>query len=90
MLKKSILKNPRWRTTAILKNVKCNISAAVPLTLMTFGIEMNISCLNLVGHQKLKNMKIQDGGYTLNTPKLLRRTFGKKITPQASMKVRNT
>ena len=27
MIKKSVLKNPRWQTAAILKNVKRNVSA---------------------------------------------------------------
>jgi len=33
-IQKSNLKNPRWRTAAILKNVKCNISA----TVINFGV----------------------------------------------------
>jgi len=63
MFKKSILKNPRWRTTAILKNVKCDISAAVRLILMKFGMMMYLSLLNLMGNQKFQNFTIKHGGW---------------------------
>jgi len=62
MFKKSILKNPRWRTAVILKNVKCNISAAIRPILMKFGTMMHLSPPKLMEHQKLQNFKIQDGG----------------------------
>jgi len=49
MFKKSILKNPIWRTAVILKNDKCDISAAVLPILMKFGMMMHLSLLNLTG-----------------------------------------
>jgi len=42
MLKTSILTSPRWRTAAILKNVKCDISAAFRPILMKFGLTMHV------------------------------------------------
>jgi len=47
---------------AILKNVKCDISAAVRLILMKFGRMMHLSPPNLMGNQTSKNFKIQEGG----------------------------
>jgi len=38
--KKQFLTNPTWHTAAILKNVKCNISAAVRPILMKVGMMM--------------------------------------------------
>ena len=37
------LKNPRWRTAAILKNVKCDISATVWPILVKIGMVMHFS-----------------------------------------------
>jgi len=54
--------NPKWRTAAILKNVKCDISAAVRPILMKFDMIMHLSSLNLMGNCKFQNFKIQDGG----------------------------
>jgi len=58
MLKTSILTSPRWRTAAILKNVKCDISATVPPIFIKFGMMMHLSPLSLMGNQKFKNIKI--------------------------------
>ena len=41
-----------WRAAAILKNVKCYISAAIWLILMKFGMTMRIRLHNLMGNQK--------------------------------------
>ena len=60
-VQKLSFQNPIWRTTAILKNVKCDISANVWLILMQFGTAMHISPPNLMGDQKFENFKIQDG-----------------------------
>jgi len=62
MLKKSIKKNPRWRTAAILKNVKCDISAAPGPIFMKFGMMMHLSPSKLMENQKFQNFEIQDGG----------------------------
>jgi len=87
---KMIFLNPRWRTAAILKNVKCDMSAAVRPILMKFGMLMDGSHLenrkitisrkqfgrfwrnfawwhilvfqSLSAVQKIKLLKIQDGG----------------------------
>jgi len=44
-----------------LKNVKCDISAAIPPILMKFGTMMHLSPPKLMENQKLKNFKINDG-----------------------------
>jgi len=63
MIKKSVLKNPKWQTAAILKNVKRNVSAVVRPILMKFGTMMHLRPLYLMGNRKFKNFKIQDGGW---------------------------
>jgi len=45
-----------------LKNVKCDISAAIPLVLMKFSLTMHISPPILMGKQKIINLKIKEGG----------------------------
>jgi len=62
MFRKIHFKNPRWRMATILKNVKCDISAAVWPILMKFGMVMHLSPPKLIENQELKNFKIQDGG----------------------------
>jgi len=68
MFKKLILKNPRWRTTAILKNIKCDISAAIRPILMKFGTTMHLSPPKLMENQKFQNFKsnMADGGHVEN------------------------
>jgi len=51
---------------AILKNVECNISAAVQPILMKFGMMMHLSPLHLMGNEKFKNLKIQEGRHLEN------------------------
>jgi len=60
--KNKFSKNPIWWTAAILKNVKCDISTAVPPILMKFGMMMHLSPINLMGNEKFQNFKIQDSG----------------------------
>jgi len=66
MFKKSTLINPRWRTAAILKNVKCDISAAVRPILMQFGMMMHLNPLKQTGNQKFSKSKMADGGHLEN------------------------
>ena len=47
---------------AILKNVKCDISATVWPILVKFGTLMHVRRPNLTVDQRLKKIKIQDGG----------------------------
>jgi len=60
--KNQIFKNPRWQTAAILKIVKCDISATMTI-LIKFGTTMHISNPKLMGDQMYKNLKIQEGGW---------------------------
>jgi len=60
--KNQFLKNPRRRTAAILKNVKCDISAAIQPILMKFGTIIHLVNVNLTRNHKFKNVNIQDGG----------------------------
>jgi len=55
--KNQTFKNPRWWTAAILKIVKCDISATVWPISVKFGTPMYIRPPNMT-----KNFKIQDGG----------------------------
>ena len=48
-------KNPLWRTAAILKIVKCDISASVWPILVKFGMAMQIRPFNLMVDQKFHN-----------------------------------
>jgi len=59
--KNQFSKISRWRTAAILKNVKCDISEAVQPNLMKFGMTMHIIPPKPRGNQKFKKMKLQDG-----------------------------
>ena len=63
---KNLFKNPWWWTDAILKNVNCDIFAAVRPILMKFGTMIHLRPLNQTGNQNFKNFKIQDGGWHLS------------------------
>jgi len=55
--KSQFLKNPTWRTAAILNNVKCNIPATVPPILMKFGMTMHLSPPHLMGKPKISKFQ---------------------------------
>ena len=62
--KNQTLKNLKWRTSAILKIVKCDISATVWPVLVKFGMAMHIRPPNLTVDQKFKltsKSKMADG-----------------------------
>ena len=67
-------KKSRWRTAAILKNVICDISAAIRPILIKFGMMMHLCSPNLMGNQKFKNpwwqtaaiLKIEKSRYLVN------------------------
>jgi len=80
MFKKQFLQNPRWRTAAILKNVKCNISAAVWPILMKFGVMMHLSPHNLMGNKnfKISKSKMADGSHYENRKiSIFQKLFGR-------------
>jgi len=45
---------------AILRNVKCDITAVVRPILLKFGVMMHLIYLNVMENQKFSNFKIQD------------------------------
>jgi len=53
--KNQTFKNPRWRTAANLKNVKCDISAAIRPILMKFGMMVHLTPLKLM---ETKNLQV--------------------------------
>jgi len=59
---KNQFKKSRWRTTAIFKNIKWDLSAAVLPILMKFGVVMHLRPLNLMAKNfKISKSKMVDG-----------------------------
>jgi len=57
MFKRSIFKISNWRIAAILKNVKCGISAAVKPILKKFGMMMHLKPFQPDGKPKISKFQ---------------------------------